>query len=113
MSELCLSKPPYQEWERKHLGQYLGGPLLARWDGHYVVGGRHRTRAGRKTTLFWLLDDRLCEFAQLPSDGDNSYPGLVELSPTRALVSYYSSHETGEDGEPITAIYLAELEMVG
>jgi len=45
----------------------------------------------------------------LPSGGDNSYPGFVELAPGRALVSYYSSHERDASGKPITAIYLAEL----
>jgi hypothetical protein len=49
----------------------------------------------------------------LPSDGDNSYPGFVELSPSRGWLSYYSSHEKDAAGKPITAIYLAELAMEG
>jgi hypothetical protein len=64
-----------------------------------------------RTSLCWLVDDELKEFAQLPSGGDNSYPGFVELTPTRALVSYYSSHERDAAGKPITAIYLAELNL--
>ena len=56
-----------------------------------------------------LVWDELREFAQLPSGGDDSYPGFVELSPARALVSYYSSHERDPSGKLITAIYLAEL----
>jgi hypothetical protein len=47
----------------------------------------------------------------LPSDGDNSYPGFVELGPTRGLVSWYSSHEKDDSGKTITAIYLADLEV--
>jgi len=58
-----------------------------------------------------LLDDELKEFAELPSGGDTSYPGFVELSPKRALVSYYSSHERDPSGNVITAIYLAELTL--
>ena len=54
----------------------------------------------------------LVDFAELPSAGDNSYPGFLELSPTRALVSYYSTHEKDAAGKPITAIYLAELAIV-
>lgn len=37
--------------------------------------------------------------------------GFVAVSPTRALVSYYSSHEKSEAGKAITAIYLAELTL--
>ena len=44
-----------------------------------------------------------------PSGGDTSYPGFIEISPTRALVSYYSSHEKDESDKTFTAIYLAEL----
>ncbi|MSU72071.1 MAG: hypothetical protein EXS43_06975 [Opitutus sp.] len=57
------------------------------------------------------MGDALQEFAEFPSGGDNSYPGFVALSPTRALVSYYSSHEKDAAGRTITAIYLAELTL--
>ena len=49
--------------------------------------------------------------AELPSGGDTSYPGFVELSPKRALVSYYSSHERDVASKVITAIYLADLTL--
>ena len=61
--------------------------------------------------MCWLVDDELHEFAELPSGGDNSYPGFVELSPRRAIVSWYSSHEKDADGKTITAIYMADLEI--
>lgn len=106
------SRPPYIAWERKSLDRSVGGPLLAKWGDRYVVGGRKSTPdRGPKTSLCWLHDDKLEEFAEFPSGGDNSYPGLVELSPTKALVSYYSSHERGPNNEPLTAIYLAELTL--
>lgn len=109
-AQLLRSRPPYTEWERKDLDRAIGGPLLAKWGDRYVVGGRKTTpETGPKTSLCWLVDDQLHEFAELPSGGDNSYPGLLELAPSRALVSYYSSHERDESGQPITAIYLAEL----
>jgi hypothetical protein len=57
------------------------------------------------------VDDELYEFAELPSGGDNSYPGFVELSPTDALVSWYSSHEKDARGRSITGVYLAGLEI--
>jgi hypothetical protein len=108
-AHLVRSKPPYTQWERKDLDRYIGGPLLAKWGDRYVVGGRHSTKDGPKTSLCWLVGDQLQEFAEFPSGGDNSYPGFVELAPNRALVSYYSSHERDASGKPITAIYLAEL----
>lgn len=111
-AQLLRSQPPYTQWQRTDLDFPLGGPLLVKWGEHYLVGGRKTTSAGPKTTLFWLVNGRLQEFAELPSGGDNSYPGFVELAPGRGLVSYYSSHEQDAAEKPITAIYLAELEVV-
>lgn len=109
-AQLLRSLPPYTTWERKSLDHPIGGPLLAKWGDRYVVGGRKPTAdRGPKTFLAWLNNDHLVEFAELPSGGDNSYPGLVEMSNDRALVSYYSSHERSSAGQPMTAIYLAEL----
>jgi hypothetical protein len=61
--------------------------------------------------MYWLFDDELHEFAELPSGGDTSYPGFVALSTTNAIMSWYSSHEKDVDGEQITAIYMADLEI--
>lgn len=109
-AQLCRSRPPYRQWQRQDLDRAVGGPLLAKWGDDYLVGGRRTTAGGKpRTSLCWLIDDRLREFAELPSDGDNSYPGFVALDDGRALVSYYSSHERDAAGRPITAIYLAEL----
>ena len=112
-AQLLRSRPPYTQWERKDLDRYIGGPLLAVWGGRYVVGGRKNVGdRGYKTSMCWLVDDQLHEFAELPSGGDNSYPGFVELSPTRALMSWYSSHEQDARGKAITAIYMADLDIV-
>lgn len=111
-AQLIKSQPPYTEWTRKDLPEYVGGPLLARWGDRWLVGGRRSTAAGPKTVLYWLADDTLHAFAELPSGGDNSYPGFVELSPTRGVISWYSSHEKDSQGATITAIYMADLEIV-
>ncbi|MHC4404142.1 MAG: hypothetical protein ACYTG0_31190 [Planctomycetota bacterium] len=108
-AQVCRSRPPYDRWERKDLDRYIGGPLLAKWGGRYLVGGRKTLGGKPVTSLSWLVDDRLHEFAELPSGGDTSYPGFIELADDRALVSYYSSHERDSSGNSITAIYLAEL----
>lgn len=110
-AQLLRSQPPYAQWERRDLDRSVGGPLLTKWGDRILVGGRKTTPAGPKTSLCWLVGDELREFAELPSGGDNSYPGFVELAPDRALVSYYSSHERDASGKTITAIYLAELIM--
>ena len=109
-AQLLRSKPPYTEWDRKALDRYIGGPLIVKWGDRYVVGGRRLTKGqGAKMSFCWLVGDKLHEFAELPSGGDCSYPGFVELEPGRALVSWYSSHEKDESGKPMTAVYLAEL----
>lgn len=111
-AQLLQSSPPYTEWERTSLGQYIGGPLLVRWGDRFVVGGRKQTDRGPKTVMSWLVNGTLHEFAELPSGGDNSYPGFIALSPTRAVMSWYSSHEKDAEGNTITAIYMADLEIV-
>ncbi|MEZ5361508.1 MAG: hypothetical protein R2748_03990 [Bryobacterales bacterium] len=111
-AQLCRSLPPYDDWTRKELNRHVGGPLLARWQGRYLVGGRHMTDDQPPvTTLYWLENDDLEEIARLPSGGDNSYPGLVERPSGDALVSWYSTHEKDSAGKPFTAIYLAELSL--
>jgi len=110
-AQLLRSEPPYSTWERKDLGRSIGGPLLAKWGQRILVGGRKTTEQGPKTSLCWLIRDELREFAELPSGGDTSYPGFVELSSKRGLVSYYSSHEHDSSGKVMTAIYLAEMEL--
>jgi len=112
-AQLLRSQPPYQDWDRRDLDRYIGGPLIARWGDRWVVGGRKTIGdSAPKTSMYWLVDDTLHEFAELPSGGDTSYPGFIELSPTQAMMSWYSSHEKDKDGNPITAIYMADLEIV-
>lgn len=109
-AQLIRSERPYAEFERQDLGLFIGGPLLVKWGPHYLVGGRKITD-GPRTALYWLIDGQLSEFAVLPSGGDNSYPGFVQLDDNRALISWYSTHEQDDQGRPITAIYLAELQL--
>lgn len=87
-----------------------------------LVGGRKHIAPDRAVTaLYWLVDDRLHDAAELPSAGDNSYPGFVERSPARGLLSYYSSPVDTDAGASVTgdraalrrpsAIHLAELSL--
>ncbi len=104
-ARICRSNPPYTEWTRKELEQNVGGPLLVRWGNEYLVGGRNTTEPGNpKTTLYWLVGEHLEEALELPSAGDNSYPGFVSLGKDSALISYYSAHENRQP-----SIYLAKV----
>lgn len=112
-AELIRGGPPYERWERHDLGRYIGGPLLASWDERTVVGGRVNVPGvGPRTVLSWLSGQALHDFAVLPSDGDNSYPGWIDLGGGKAWVSWYSSHEKNRQNQPVTAIYLAELQII-
>ena len=103
-ARLCRSKSPYDQWTRVDIDRNVGGPLLAKWGSRYLVGGRKTLDPDRpRTALYWLVDDTLAEIAELPSGGDNSYPGFLPLDNARGLLSYYSSHEGS------TSVYLAEL----
>ena len=108
-TDLGRSQPPYLQWDRKTLETYLGGPLLVKWGNRYLAGGRHHGKEGARTRLYWLDDDRLHTCAELPSGGDNSYPGFVAFDEKEGLVSWYSSHENDAEGNPLTAIYVANL----
>jgi hypothetical protein len=108
---LSHSRPPYRDWTRRNLPGYIGGPVLAHWGERLVVGGRRTTPPGPRTQLMWLDGSQLTAFAELPSAGDNSYPGFVEYGDGRALVAWYSTHEKGADGKAFTAIYLADLTL--
>ena len=109
-AELLRSSPPYTSWARTDLGRYIGGPLIVKWGARTIVAGRNTVEEKARTQFCWLSGDTLQNFAVLPSGGDTSYPGFIELSPRRALISWYSSHEKDANGKTRTAIYLAELQ---
>tara|TARA_Y100001978_G_scaffold202461_1_gene223717 strand:- start:1189 stop:2244 length:1056 start_codon:yes stop_codon:yes gene_type:complete len=104
-AQLLQSKPPYTKWTCRDLDRHIGGPLISKWGDRTIVGGRHSTKRGPKTSMCWLVGSKLHEFAELPSGGDNSYPGFVAITPMEALVSWYSSHEGN------ASIYMANLKI--
>lgn len=113
VAQLLQTKPPYTNWDRRDLDRQVGGPLLTQWNDNWIVGGRKSIGdAGPKTSMYWLgKDGELREFAELPSGGDCSYPGFLQLSPTGSVMSWYSSHEKDVSGKTITAIYMADLRL--
>ncbi len=110
MGQVCRARPPYTNWSHTKLSRNIGGPMLAKWGDRYLVAGRKTVDRDHPTTvLYWLVDDRLEEVLELPSGGDNSYPGFVALSPSEGLFSYYSSHEGSGTILAPASIYLARL----
>lgn len=106
---LGRAEPPYDLWEWKDLGIYLGGPHMLRLpDGRLLAACRIRFGANdqRRTSLGWIDPDAgtFAEALALPSGGDTSYAGLI-VDDEVLWVSYYSSHEEK------TSIYLARVDM--
>ena len=95
---LCRADPPYTNLViERQMTMPHGGPLVKRLPTGCVIITRHWDPPGRRnlrTEIFWLPDGgKLQSVTRLPSGGDTSYAAWLDLSPGRAIVSYYSSHE--------------------
>jgi hypothetical protein len=109
---VCRASPPHLQWSRAEMDRQVGGPLLARWAGRLLAGGRRTGSKGERiTALYWLEENELRPAAILPSGGDNSYPGFVQTGEREGLLSYYSSHEGSGGNSPPSSIYLARLRI--
>jgi hypothetical protein len=113
-SLLAHAQPPYQQWTLKPIPRYIGGPLLVKWDGHDLVGGRKFTDMAApghrpRLVLSWLVNDQLHDVVEFPTGGDTAYPGFASLGDGRALLSYYSSHEGSNTTHAPSHIYLAQI----
>lgn len=107
---IAESRAPFADWKTKPLivngwQNKFGGPAVLRLpDGRLIAGGRlygdKITRTG--VGLINLASGQMTDIVELPSKGDNSYPGLVWHN-GKLWMSYYSSHE----GK--TSIYMAQL----
>jgi hypothetical protein len=101
------SKPPYTEWRWHELGEHVGGPNFVQLpSGKWLAAGRMFNAEVPKTKLAVLDVEKpsIEPILELPSSGDNSYPGLV-WHDDLLWVSYYSSHE----GK--SSIYLAKVRL--
>ena len=87
--------PPYRDWTWRPIGRPIGGPeLLVLKDGRILAAGRD-DRADGPVTAVDFLDPGSGNWpagVALPSGGDTSYPGMVELG-GEVWMSYYTSHE--------------------
>ena len=110
-AELITLNAQFQVTTRQELDRYIGGPFIGRFGDHTLVAGRNIVDGVSKMVICTLVAGKLQNLCELPAGGDCSYPSIIQLCPGCILVSYYSSHEKDENGKPITAIYLAELEF--
>ena len=95
---------PYKDWTFKPAGHQIGGPnFIVLPDGSMVGGGRDYRKAPKHVTAIGNFTlDGYSPDVELPSAGDNSYPGFVWEKGV-LWTSYYSTHE----GK--TSIYLARI----
>ncbi len=99
-AQLGYAKPPYKQWRWIDLKYYIGGPAMLKLsDGRIIVGSRLWSKdRGPITCLSELHLDlknsnaKLEPILELPSAGDNSYPGMVEHD-GNLYIAYYSQHK--------------------
>ena len=106
------SRPPYREWSWTRFSSYregsrdgdIGGPdFILLPDGSLWGSGRLYGRP-KRTVLARMTTTSYTPVFDLPSGGDNSYPGLV-WHDGLLWMSYYSGHEGH------VSIYLAKVRM--
>ncbi|WP_100642162.1 hypothetical protein [Alteromonas facilis] len=106
-AQLGFANPPYTQWQWQDLTYYVGGPAWITWRDSMIVAGRAWT-GKHMVTRVWQLDRnnaKLIPLIDLPSAGDNSYPGL-SIENDNLYVSYYSSHQ-----DACSEIYLACMSL--
>jgi len=113
--------PPYKNWSHWYVRHKMSGPELAVIGNRIIGAGRSHDPAdetGRKTVTsvyeIDIVNKRTTPLLDLPSGGDNSYPGMVVEDANTLLVCYYSQHEYLErEGfrhhRKPASIYLARL----
>lgn len=104
---LGVSEYPYTNWNFHPLHIQLGGPnFIFLGEDRLIMGSRYKQETKDPRTGIFVadLEGKVSKTIELPSGGDNSYPGMV-LRKGKLVVAYYSSHE----GK--STIYLAQLPL--
>ena len=108
-AQLGCSKWPFKQWRWQDLKLYLGGPCMLQKNKNTAWVCARIWEDQKLSTRLMELNlntQTLKTVADLPSAGDNSYPGLAKID-TQLFISYYSSHEDGK-----SQIYLAKFDDV-
>ncbi|MFA6715089.1 MAG: sialidase family protein [Victivallaceae bacterium] len=106
--EIFESRKPFAAWTKiSEIPRIIQCPHYFRNNGKVYLIGRERPdymktadsnnpSFGRHRTKIWSFENHtLREVLELPSAGDNSYPGTVFMPDGTLLISYYSQHECG------------------
>lgn len=106
------SRPPYTKWNWTQTNIRFGGPaLLTLPSGNMIVGTRAFKNKKARTAVFSIDKKHQCHVLfELPSGGDNSYPGML-MHEDKLYISYYSSHE-GKAQIYLAVIPISEIKMV-
>jgi len=108
-TKICWSDPPYDAFDcpDEFSDQRLDGPLTFFHDGRlFVVARKHlRENSRKRTALFEITGEldaggklAIKEWGELPSAGDTSYAGAVDLDATRTLITWYSGNIEKDEG---------------
>ncbi len=110
---VMTGKPPYTNWSWHKIPHHMGGPTFQVLpNGDMWAAARSPISPNHdklKTIIAKMTPSSYHYYVALPSDGDNSYPGMVYLN-GYLYVSYYSSHEL-EGNEPKARIYFAKIKL--
>jgi len=110
--EVYESTLPFLKWEKvRTIPQIIQGPHVFRMKGKTFLAGRERpdyletadpqkpSYSLHRTKIWEIMEDAsIQEVIELPSSGDNAYPGTAVLPDDTLLMSYYSQHDTGKSG---------------
>ncbi|WP_343703774.1 sialidase family protein [Chitinophaga sp.] len=105
MAMIATATAPYKQWELSKMKHRLGGPnFLFLNDETLVMGVRKYVPKTGTVVYVTDLKGNVLKGIDVPSGGDNSYPGML-FHKGKLWMSYYSSHE----GK--TSIYLAKIPL--
>lgn len=97
-AQLGYAKWPFNNWRWHDLGVYLGGPCVLKKDENTLFVAARVWESNKLATRLLeldLLSKQLRTIRELPSAGDNSYPGMAKVG-DNLFVSYYSEHENNK-----------------
>ncbi len=106
---VCWASVPVHRFRCPQIlsGARLDGAVTFYWRGRlFVIARKHLPGPNirKRTALYELRGNlehgplRAHEYGEFPSAGDTSYAGAVRITPTRFLVTWYSSPLAGDPG---------------
>jgi len=124
--EIYTSAKPFDKWNKIYESSIIiQSPHVLNINGEIYLLGRERpdylstadfskpSFAKHRTKIWRFANNTLKEVLELPSKGDNAYPGTAIMPDGTLLMSYYSQHETDEGttwtDKMITDIFIGKI----